>query len=331
MFLSIISVPFNVRKNNTTQKVWLLCIACTWSRAINLKVCDNLSVKEFLRAFQLHCFEFGIPEICVSDLGTQLVAGANIMQSFLSDHETRLYFEENNVRPIQFQQFFKGCSKLGSLVEVCVKLVKRLLFGSIKNSVLSYEDFNFLVCHTVHLANRRPIAFKDSLREDNLNSVPEPITPEMLVRGYELVSLNLIPELQDIPDTDPDWQPNLNPHNVKNEYEKLRKARSNLINIYHSEFLGTLVDQAIDKKGRYRPVTQHPIKIGDIVLLKEVHTKPNNYPMGLVKELEFNSNNEVTGAVILKGTVTHKSSWMLRVCLLLAFHPFLPGNHSSRG
>ena len=151
----------------------------------------------------MHCFEFGIPELCISDLGTQLVAGANIIQTFISDPITQLYFEENNVRPLQFDQYYKGCSQLGSLVEVCVKLVKRLLFGSVKKMILSYSDFEFLVCHTVHLANRRPIAFKESLREANTDSVPEPITPEMIVKGYELTSLNLIPELQDIP-VDPD-------------------------------------------------------------------------------------------------------------------------------
>lgn len=294
--------PFTVKIGKETQKVWLLCIACTWTRAINLKICKDLTVKEFLRAFQLHCMEFGIPQLCVSDLGSQLTAGANIVKDFLNDHETNLYFEENNVLPLAFQQYFKGCSKLGSLVEICVKMVKRLLFGSIKNLVLSLPDFEYIVCHTVHLANRRPIAFKESLREGNLTSVPEPITPEMLIKGYELTSLNLIPELHEIPDADPDWLANSDPsQKIQDEYIKLRKVRNSLIHKYHSEFLGTLISQAVDKKDRYKPVVQESIKVGDLVLLKEVHTKPNNYPMGLVKDIEVNSNSEVTGAVILKG------------------------------
>ena len=176
-------------------------------------------------------FEFGIPELCISDLGTQLVAGANIIQTFISDPITLLYFEENNVCPLQFDQYFKRCSQLGSLVKVCVKLVKRLLFGSIKIMVFSYSDFNFLDCHTVHLANRIPIAFKESLREANI-SVPEPITPEMIIKAYELTSLKLIPELQDIPDG-PDWRPNSSADHIKNECAKLRKSRNAPVTIYH--------------------------------------------------------------------------------------------------
>ena len=94
------------------MKVWILCLTCTWSRAINLKLCIDLSVKEFLRAFQLHCFEFGLPELCISDLGTQLVAGANTILDFLKDPEVKLYFEEKGVQPIQFQQFYKAAHSL---------------------------------------------------------------------------------------------------------------------------------------------------------------------------------------------------------------------------
>lgn len=57
--------------------------------------------------------------------------------------------------------------------------------------------------------------------------------------------------------------------------------------------------QAVDKKERYSPVIQHNVKVGDLVLLKEVHTKLNNYPMGLIKKIEINSNEEVTGALVL--------------------------------
>ena len=154
--------PVNVYKNDKKEKIWLLCITCTWSRAVNLKICHDLSLKEFLRAFQMHTFEYGVPQLCISDLGSQFTAGFNLLTDWVNDPETSAYFESNNVKPLSFQQYFKGCSELGSLVEICVKLVKRLLFGSIKNNVLSYFEFEFLVSYLVHLVNRRPIAFREA-------------------------------------------------------------------------------------------------------------------------------------------------------------------------
>ena len=293
--------PFTVKKNAKNEKIWLLCVTCTWSRALNLKICHDLSLKEFLRAFQLHCFEYGVPQLCVSDLGSQFSAGFNLLSDFLRDPEVQVYFETVNVKPLSFQQYFKGCSQLGSLVEICVKLVKRLLFGCIKNNILSFHDFEFIVAYVVHLANKRPVAFKEGLRESDLDSVPEPITPELLIRGYDLTSLNLIPNLQEVP-ADPNWTSKADPScTIKDEYDKLRKIRSEIIEKYQEEFLSNLVAQAVDRKARYQPVIHKMIKKGDIVLLKETNVKPNHYPMGIVKEIVVNESGEVTGALVLKG------------------------------
>ena len=61
--------PYSTKANKQRDKVYILCITCMWSRAINLLVCTDLTTKEFLRSFQIHCFEFGVPQKCVSDLG----------------------------------------------------------------------------------------------------------------------------------------------------------------------------------------------------------------------------------------------------------------------
>ncbi|XP_068231917.1 uncharacterized protein [Palaemon carinicauda] len=281
-----------------------------------MKIVKSLNVSEFLRAFQMHCLEYGIPQLCISDQGSQLVAGANIITSFIRDPETLLYFEENNVAPLSFQQYSKGASQLGSMVEVCVKMVKTLIFGAIKNNILSYSDFEFLVCNVIHLANRRPIAFKEVVRNDSKDSLPEPITPEHLIRGYELSSLNLIPELQSIP-KDPDFDS----RDIARSYQGLCKVKENLNNIYHNEFLGNLLYQAIDRKDRYRPVSHALIKPGDVVLVKEEHTKRSNYPLGLVREVVSNDLGEVTQVTVLKGKT--KKITKLHVSQII---PFLESN-----
>ena len=43
MFMDYLG-PFWIRWNGSKKKVWLLCISCLWSRAINLKVCLDLTV-----------------------------------------------------------------------------------------------------------------------------------------------------------------------------------------------------------------------------------------------------------------------------------------------
>ena len=94
---------------------------------MNLELCRDAGVKEFLRAIQLHCFKYSIFETCISDLGSQIQAGANMLKTFFSDHETRRFLGQHGVREFDFQHYPKGNSSLGALVEVCVKQAKLLI------------------------------------------------------------------------------------------------------------------------------------------------------------------------------------------------------------
>ena len=314
--------PFTVRSSSEKKKVWLLVITCTWCRAINLKVCYDLSVKEYLRALQIHCFEFGLPELCMSDMGSQLVAGGNVIKDFLKDPEVKLHLEENAMKFIQFEQFFKGNSALGSLVESCVKLTKKLLFGAIRNNVLELRDFEFLISQTIHLVNRRPVAFRESLRETDLSQdIPEPITPESLIRGYNLVSLNIIPDLQRSPDSESDETFSLDPAiRIRDNYGRLRNVRSKLIDLYHDEFLANLTHQAVNVKGRYKPVKHTILQKNDIVLIKEPYSKPSQYPMAVVRDVVYNDLGEITGAVLCKGKTKEITKRHVS-CLIFLFRP----------
>ena len=295
--------PFKVKCNDKTVKVYILVITCLYTRAINLQVSLDLTTKEFIRSFQLHVFKFGLPNFVLSDSGSQIIAGADVITSFLTDPETSQYLTECGSKMIQFQQYYPPKHEYGSLVEICVKLVKKLLLSSIKNYVLSMREFEFFVENTIHLVNRRPVALKETLRDSSSSAdIPEIITPERLIHGFTLPAVNIIPSLQvdDLEEqSDPSFQPTTK---IKNIDEKLKQVRARLISCYHAEFLPQLISQATDKASRYKPVYHEAIDIGDLVLLKEEHTKQSNFPLGRVKEITLNQNQEVTGAVIYKGS-----------------------------
>ena len=289
--------PFTVKNSlNQNSKVYILCVSCMWSRAINLKMTEDLSTEEFLRALQLHSFNFGTPAYCISDMRTQIIAGANQISTFLNDPETRKYLKEHKVESVKFDKFFKGKNGLGGLIESCVKLTKRLIYGVIGKNIINHRDFEFVVAKTKHLINRRPVAFKDLLR-DSSDIVPEVITPEMLLYGRELVSLNIIPNLQEPPDKDPEWCN----EELSLKFSKLHSVLYKLKALYADEFIGKLIYQAVNERDRYKPVSHNEVRVGDIVLLKEVHTNPINFPLGRVKQIVKNTNNEVTGVIVMKG------------------------------
>ena len=293
---------YYVMYQGVKTKVWILCVCCVYTRAINLHVALDMTTEEFLRLLQMHIYEWGLPVLTISDSGTNLVAGADVVSNFLNDSEVSQYLLDNNTSCVKFQQYFKGCPKLGSLVESCVKLTKRLLSASIKNNVLELRDFEFLVMEARHLVNRRIIALKETLRDPNSFELPEPITPESLLHGRHLLSVNIVPGLQPI--SEEEYRPNSNftsSQSANDLYKKLRKVRHNLRKTYHEEYFVKLLSESVDRKDRYQPITHSPVAPGDLVLIKEEYSKPSSYPMGRVKSVVTNELDEVTGAHIMKG------------------------------
>ena len=292
---------YTVKINSKNTKVWILIVGCMWSRAINLKLMLNMSTDEFLRAFQRHTFDFGLPTKVRSDLGTQLVAGADVIRNFLNDHETLAYFKNNGSNIVDFDQYYKGNSELGSMIESLVKIVKRLISGSVGKNILDCRDFEFFMEEARHLSNKRPVAFKEALRDVNISDVPAPITPEALIYGHDLLSSNIIPALQPMETKDVDWE-NFCPSKIRKSFDKLRDIRGNLKEKYASEFLANLISQATDRPDKYVPIQHDKIAVGDLVLIKEQFAKPSSFPLGRILSVQVNQLGEVTGAEIKKGS-----------------------------
>ena len=310
--------PYFVKVGGTRKKVWVLIITCLWSRAINLKLCHDLTVAQFLRALQSHIYEFGHPELMLSDSGSQIVAGSNVIKDMMKDAGVGAFLRDMGTRPMDCRQYAKGNPNLGGLVESCVKISKRLINGCIRNQALDIFDFMFTLDQVRCIANKRPIAFKEGLRDSQefADSVPSPITPEVLIRGHDLVTMNILP-VQSV-DIDPDWNPESDGKvHIKSSYEALCRNRERLVDIYQNEFLSNLTRQATDAPDRYRKVGHEKLEIGDLVLLKEPHTKCVNFPMGIVRDRVVNSAGEVTEAVVTKGNGERVKRHVTSLILLL--------------
>ena len=295
--------PFLVTLNDNKIKVWLLILTCMWTRAVNILVCRSADAADFVKALQAHIYSYGVFKSCTSDLGSQIRAGANALQSYLCDLDTQDFLDFHNIKWMQFKQFAKGNSALGSLVEVCVKQVKLLINKTIKKAMLDYFQFEQLILKIKSLINKRPIAFKSELSSLKLSEIPEPITPEMLVRGYETSMLDIVSSEEtlhvDSDDDSDDFSPGV--ESVCKLYKNLRAAKGRLLDAYHHEFLNNLISQAVDKKDRYKPVKHEHLKVGDIVLLVEPNVKRLSYPMGKIERVERNELGEATAAYVFKG------------------------------
>ena len=291
--------PFTVLDNCKKQrKVYLLVITCLWSRSVNILLCDQIDKNSFMRALQVHIFEHGYPSLILSDNGTPIVHGVKDIIRYLEDPETIRFLDERNIKKLEFHPYPAGMSHLGGLVESLIKQIKLIIRKTVRNNILPWSDFEFLVHKTKMLVNKRPIAFKNSLNKlDDEVDVVTAITPEMIVKGRDIPCLNILPIVHD---DELDSDSTVNSSAIRQRYKKLNDLRNRLETLYQSEFLKNLIDQATDRKGRYKKVNHDIIEVGDLVSIVTKNCKPYDYPMARVTAIEKNSLGEVVAADLRK-------------------------------
>ena len=82
---------------------------------------------------------------------------------------------------------------------------------------MDYFQFDLIASKTIDLLNRSPMAFKESLSR---NGLPFFITTEILIKGYETLTINIIPQIQTVDNED---DPSFNPES-SSYYLALRKV-----------------------------------------------------------------------------------------------------------
>ena len=297
--------PFNVKINNNVEKVHILILTCIYTRAVNLLLCKNVDNKCFISAFQFHVFDFGIPQLIISDQGSSIVSSVNIVKKFLEDSEVKNYLTLHNIKNLEFSPYPAKASFLGGLVESLVKQTKNIIYSAIGKNILEQDEFALLVKETNMLINKRPLAFKSVLiNPDSDPSIPFSITPEILLKGYEVPAMVVSPHLyQDSIEhsDDPDWSPSETDQNqLYLVFQKYRKVKTNLNNLYYNEFLSNLKYLATNKSDRYKTKNHTALGVGDIIAIKEQFCKPYFYNMGTVTELIKNDLGEVVSVKIRK-------------------------------
>jgi hypothetical protein len=285
--------PYYVWYGESKIKAYCLIFKCIWSKIINIEVVLSADSKSFILALQNHIYDYGMPAEIRSDSGSCFSGAYPYIKDVLETVEVGEYLNRYGIKNVTLEQYPKGSLNrgIGGIIENSVGLLKRMLFGAIKNNVLDFVEFCHIVKQCVSYANKRPISDKSCLRDQDVNAEFLMYTPELLKFGYEtcIVELN----------TAENFYGKSEDLDVE-EINKLIKVKDKIRENYYSEFLYSLLDQATKYKNKYTPVHHVIINVGDVVIIKEPNMKSIHYPIGVVLEIVKNSLGEVTQAKIFK-------------------------------
>ena len=222
---------------------------------------------------------------------------------------------------------------MGGSVESMIRQVKAILYSSIGKKMLDLQQFQLVVAEANALVNKRPLAFKEALSSNKLDDLDQLIiTPELLLRGYEVPSLNVLPITAFDEQNDPSYElkTNVSSSDLFAYFKDFSATRNNLYVNYEKEFLRTLEKQSTDKKARYKHSNQPVIKVGDLVAIKTKLLKPFSYPKALVHSIEFNNLGEINALSLRKANKEIVRRHPSDVILLQTFDSQTDSNDSVR-
>ena len=159
--------PFEVKdvaKGRRKVKCWSLVASCLASRAAALYAVPGYDTRNFLTAYGKFTAVYGNPQRCYADHGTQITAGARV----LDWEEVR---RSGSVRKTEWIFTPKGCSWRNGAAEVTIRSARRTLAHVLqRNTMLDFHEADAALHRVGEILNKRPLAVRMST-EDSYHAI----------------------------------------------------------------------------------------------------------------------------------------------------------------
>ncbi|XP_011859777.1 PREDICTED: uncharacterized protein LOC105557203 [Vollenhovia emeryi] len=260
----------------TSRKAYIALFVCLATRAIHLELVCDYSTPAFLNAFSRFTCRRGLPEAMYSDNGTTFT-GADRELAGAYRQAMRDPAVQNKIATDKVAWHFipPSAPHFGGIWEAGVRSVKHHLRRVLGSHKLTYEEFTTLLCRIEACLNSRPIAPLSDVLEDY-----EVLTPGHFLIGAAITS-NPEPSLLD-----------LNEDRLS-RWQIVRHVTERFWKLWQADYINTL-----QQRGKWRR-THPPVKIGQIVLLKNPALPPCKWELGRVTQVHPGSDN-LTRVVTVK-------------------------------
>ena len=177
-----------------------------------------------------------------------------------------------------------------------------MIHSTLGKNILVLDEFNLLVSECTMLINKRPLNSECGILRKDVDKSALVLTPEILLKGYEIPSVRILPVIDNEDSNDPPFisNPNSIESKLLDSFDKLCKIQQNLRTTYFDGFIRNLMIKSVDTKSRFVKQNHIMLSVGDFVAVKSKLTKPYAYPVGIVTAVELNNLEEVNTVSIRK-------------------------------
>ena len=251
--------PLYLKDNS---KVWFVVFTCMSVRAIHLELVTSLSTEALIQALQRFMNRRGVPQLCISDHGSNFVAAAK-------------WVREKNL-DMKWQFVVERGPWWGGAWERLVGIVKGLLRRSLGHAVLTWEELVTALTEVEKVINCRPISYLwESANPDG--GVPIPLCPEQF----------LLPPRGDFKEEERELD-------LSDEFRQRKMWLSSMNDLWRKEYL----HQVLGSQGEVWKTRPNPLKVGEVVLVADDREKRLNWKMGVVRQLIIGRDGRCRAAIV---------------------------------
>lgn len=260
--------PF-LLKDRTTRgakliKAYVCIFVCFAVRAVHLELVADLTTDCFLAALKRFIARRGLCSDLYSDNGTNYIGARNQLNTlyqFLKTNQGTIS-EFTNHQGIRWHFSPPASPHFGGYWESVVKIMKSHLYKTIGQSHLAYDEFATLLAQIEACVNSRPLC---PISEDPTD--PSPLTPAHFLVGS---ALHTVPECD----------------MSSSKITTLRRWQltQHLTQQYWRQWVKEYIS-LLHNRTKWRDDAIQPIKVNDLVLVKQEVTPPLQWPLGRIIEL----------------------------------------------
>uniref|UniRef100_A0A5S6R310 Integrase catalytic domain-containing protein n=1 Tax=Trichuris muris TaxID=70415 RepID=A0A5S6R310_TRIMR len=247
--------PFFVSVRRSTVKRWVCLFTCLTVRAVHLEVCHSLDVDSFLAAFRRFTARRGTPAMCISDNGTNFVAGDRTLRKGVENLNNSQVKEFMAKKNIEWHFNPPGATQFGGCWDRLIACAKRAMNTVLKGRSVPEEVFETVVVQVEGLLNGRPLTHVSSDAKDF-----EPLTPNHFLLGRPYASI---------------------PPDLFNEDRRISRRRWETCRILVNQFWRRWMREYLPflASSSKRPLMTDQIQEGDVVLIVDVNNPRGVWPL----------------------------------------------------
>lgn len=276
-----------------TTKGYLCIFVCMATRAVHLELVSDLSTALFLAALHRFVSRRGRCTDIYSDCGTNFVGAKNYLNEVNKLLSSADFANGVSNAHIRWHLNPPAAPHMGGLWEAAVKSAKTLLYRTIKEQVLTYEELNTVFHRVEAILNSRPLGA--------MSSDPNDLQP--LTAGHFLTMDSLVT----VPAPDSfQTAPRLNLHQ---RWTLVQRIQQHFWDRWSKEYLHTI---SIRSKWNKH---QRNLEPGDLVIIKEA-TPPLTWKTARVLEVHPGDDGVVRVATVRTANRTLLKRPVVKLCPL---------------